>query len=313
MQDVDETVLLGAARDGAWDGHGVTGDTIRMNSLEGQGDRSGVGPPPYQEVDADATHLLRRELDQLRDANQTLRRSLVQSERARASMADEEVRRRDRVDAAAADQRRWSGLRDRFDGASSTPRVDSSSPRFSPNTTAMQTVILPRERKMKRFSGSGAVDVEEFIEEMESVLVGQNWSAVERARFVISHLDGDAKLEVKACGVQLYTARDVFMVLRSAFGDRRPISHVMCSFLERKQRPNESVRSFANELFESYEAVKRRQHELPYRVDVDVMLKEQFVQGLSDKVLMMQIRKQNGLDFFEARRFAIGWEQETQG
>ena len=103
------------------------------------------------------------------------------------------------------------------------------------------------------------------------------------------------------------------MVLRSAFGDRRPISHVMCSFLERRQRPNESVRSFANELFESYEAVKRRQHELPYRVDVDVMLKEQFVQGLSDKVLMMQIRKQNGLDFFEARRFAIGWEQETQG
>lgn len=59
---------------------------------------------------------------------------------------------------------------------------------------------MPRERKCSKFSGkvsSGSSSLEDWTEEMESGIRGRHMSELDKAMFVYSNLEGEARTEIK--------------------------------------------------------------------------------------------------------------------
>lgn len=67
-------------------------------------------------------------------------------------------------------------------------------------TNTVSRIIVPRERKIKRFSGltsENAQSVKDFVEEIQSVFQAREMPPHESLDFIISHLDSPAREEVK--------------------------------------------------------------------------------------------------------------------
>ena len=174
-----------------------------------------------------------------------------------------------------------------------------------------------REKKLKVFRGEGAdrEEVEEFIEGVKLHIEGRNWTPEEEGRFVLSHLEGEARREVRTCGVQWRTAGDLFRILRAAFGEDRTIPALFSAFAERRQGVREGIRTYFNDVYDRFQKVVKKQEEMGRTKTSEEVLVDYLLDGLRDRNLAVELKRQlsgRNLLFSQLREIAIDWETMQQ-
>ncbi|KAK3741212.1 hypothetical protein QZH41_006221 [Actinostola sp. cb2023] len=183
-----------------------------------------------------------------------------------------------------------------------------------------QFVVVPRERKIKTFSGrpkdgSSEQTIEEFIEEVKTIIGARDMSKAEQLDFITSHLEGAAKEELK-----VYPEEDrrdpkkVFEILGDAFGEKRSKPQLLKAFYDRRQKDGESLREFSHALSELWTRVVKK--DTKCSADSDTMLRDQFADNVRDallrKELKRSIRVRPGISFLDIREEGISWSEEEE-
>ena len=122
-----------------------------------------------------------------------------------------------------------------------------------------RVAYVPRERKVKPFSGRGEVTVQDFLADVESLFRARAMSDEEQCDFMTSHLEGDARQEIRFRPVEeVRTATCIRRILLEVFGEKRSVSQLQELFYLRKQADGEGIRSFAGALQQLMEALLRK-------------------------------------------------------
>ncbi len=178
------------------------------------------------------------------------------------------------------------------------PPGDEISPPGSPNATATATspaIYRPtmttthQVRAPSNFSGSDSrMRLEDWIVEVGYVL-DPSMSDQQQAKTIERYLSGDARLAYKSMLVDnpQPTAVQIFMELRTWFGDVECHQDPMAAFYDRIQKPQEYVLTFALSLDEILQQVETKTGRCP---DRDFKLIHQFLKGLRDEKLKDQLR-----------------------
>jgi len=165
-------------------------------------------------------------------------------------------------------------------------------------------MIFIKPKKIKKFTGNdGEYSVEEFIREIK----GEG-----DVNFIIDHLEGEAKKEVRCCGTRCDNTDTVFQILLDAFGDKRKLPTLMAAFADRRQGSRETVRSYANDLHAKFKLVRGKQAVSGRSVSQEDLLIDHFVEGIHDRSLVLDLRRQmaKGVQTFsELRKLAVEWEE----
>ena len=181
-----------------------------------------------------------------------------------------------------------------------------------------QVVYVSRERKMKKFSGSRGVDgetVEDFVDNVKSLISDRKMTQIEQTDFVLSLLESAAKEEVKLRPVAARDTSDkICNILLEACGERRTIPQLLKSFYERKQKDAETLREFSHALCETYNRIYSRDTTIiPSRAQA---LRDQFADNVRDpllrKELKRMIRSNSNCKFLEVREEALHWAEEGE-
>ena len=184
---------------------------------------------------------------------------------------------------------------------------------MSRNATTTVPVVLPSAKKVRNFWGSPDKDsdltVEDFIDEMKWALRSNNHRGLDAARFVVSHLRGDARSEVKNCGAVWHSEEGVFEILTDAFGERRTLPTLLSEFAQRRQQPNEGIRVYATDLYERFAYLQKAQRRAGRTVSPQEVLIDQFIEGLRDRNLVIELRRGRDADFLTVRKKALEWEE----
>lgn len=186
------------------------------------------------------------------------------------------------------------------------------------NVHTRSYVYIPRERQIVPFSGDPGKDcqnVDEFIEELWRVIRVRGLNAEDQVDFILSHLKGSALDEVRLCmGREDKSAEDLFSYLRAAFREKRSTSQLLHTFYARKQLDGEDFRDFSHALSLMLNAtLQQAPHCVP---DVQLALRDQFIEGVRDSALRRELRKvvreRPHATLFEVREEALLWCSEER-
>ncbi|KAL8558605.1 hypothetical protein ACOMHN_046322 [Nucella lapillus] len=114
----------------------------------------------------------------------------------------------------------------------------------------------------------------------------------------------------------LETLENIWNILEKAYGDQRPVQQLLTTFNSLAQYPGEGVRDFSNRVNKAFRDLTARQRAEGQRPLDEQILRDQFISGLQDGILMRQVRAKTmegpGLSFIDVRSYVIKWElQET--
>ena len=181
---------------------------------------------------------------------------------------------------------------------------------------AVRQLYVPKERKVRPFSGrEGELTVTEFITDMESLFRARAMTDDEQCDFITSHLEGDARREIRyRSTAELTTPRRLMNVLLDVFGEKRSVSQLQELFYLRKQAEGETIRKYSGALQELMEALLLKEAHAVNQPDR--VLAEHFAEGLRDRVLRrevkQQLRRTPGRLFADVREEAIQWSEEEE-
>ena len=177
------------------------------------------------------------------------------------------------------------------------------------------TIILPRERKVRHFSGADSGTVEDFVEEIRAIVKARAMGGDEALDFVLSHLDSPAKEEVKLfASSERNTFEKVCDILSLSFGEKRSLPSLLKLFYERTQGHDESLMNFSHALRELFAKVTTKY--APAQADRDTTLRDQFIEGVRDSLLRKELKKflrsKPSLTFLDVRDEAIRWSDDEE-
>ena len=120
-----------------------------------------------------------------------------------------------------------------------SPPVSSSSSATSNAVGQKQNVVFPRDKKIKNFTGrktEGDQLVEDLIiDELKTTFEARDMTPAEKVDFIMSHLEGPAKEEVRMYSKKERSNPDFLLeVLTQAFGEKRSSSQLLKLFYERR-------------------------------------------------------------------------------
>ncbi|XP_065132536.1 uncharacterized protein [Paramisgurnus dabryanus] len=154
-------------------------------------------------------------------------------------------------------------------------------------------IYVPRERQIQPFSGDLSKDgrnVDEFIEEVERVLLVRNQSTEDQLDFVLSLLRGAALEEVRLrMGNESDETCDLFEYLRAAFREKRSISQLLQTFYSRKQREGEDIRAYSHALSQIQNSILKQSPNA--MTNTSSAIRDQFIEGIRDAGLRRELRK----------------------
>ncbi|XP_073710996.1 uncharacterized protein [Misgurnus anguillicaudatus] len=197
--------------------------------------------------------------------------------------------------------------------------VNSSS--SNPNTPPMslhRALYVPRERKCPRFYGhsdSSSVTVEEWIEEATMCIEGRGWSDREQVLFILDHLGGEARMEVKLRpAAQRERPELIFNVLKDMYHGKQTFVQLQQKFFERKQQEGESLMEFSHSLMSLMDAVlSSNPNSVP---NDDQVLRDQFVEHVRDVTLRRELRRfvrqKPSCSLLDVRGEAIRWVEKGE-
>lgn len=143
---------------------------------------------------------------------------------------------------------------------------------------SQKVVFTPKQRKLEKFSWrtDGAYSsVYEFVEEFQQVLKTRPATTEEQVDFLISHLEGPAKDEIRyRASPEKNTPQKILTILKDAFGERATTSELMTEFYQCKQDYSETLRDFSHKLMKKLDRVLRLDNS--YVTDKDKLLKTSY-------------------------------------
>lgn len=179
-----------------------------------------------------------------------------------------------------------------------------------------KTVYISKDRKLQKFSGHPLKDtdpsVEEWVEDVSYHL--KNISGKEaQLEFVYDHLQGQARDEVRTCmEMERDTPDKILQILQDLFQDADSIAQIQQKFFQRDQKPGETLQQYSLTLLKLVDRmVKKGKGVIGYK---ELMLKERFIDGVSDKQLQREMRRfavdHPTSDFQAFRQRVLKWVQD---
>lgn len=146
---------------------------------------------------------------------------------------------------------------------------------------------------MVPFSGEFSKDgqtVDEFIDEVERVIRVRGLNTNDQVDFILSHLRGSALDEVKLCmGGEAKQPQDLFSYLRGAFREKRTTPQLLHAFYARRQLEGEDFRDYSHALSQLLNSALQQSTNVVS--DLQLTLRDQFIEGVRDATLRRELRK----------------------
>lgn len=174
------------------------------------------------------------------------------------------------------------------------------------------TVKVPRERKLRKFTGVRDDHlIEDWILDAKRAINSQ--SEADAVDFLLYHLEGAAKEELRLRpDEEKNTPEAVFKVLRSSFGEGLSSTQAMRKFFERRQKEKESIQDYSHSLMVLLSRVERLNPDAV--ADKDQLLRDQFLENLYDPQLRRDIKRwardHSGKSFQQIREEVQHWVDE---
>ena len=233
---------------------------------------------------------MEEELQQLRDQLSQLR-------------ADNEQLLRERASAQAGP----SGVHQ----APGTPT--GSVPSGTTTVPTERVLVMPRDRKCPLFNGRTGISLEEWTEEVQACMRARYLSVRDKAYFMLDHLEGEAKSEIKfrPVGDREDPAR-ILDILQELYGCSQPYVTLQQAFFSRQQQDGETLQEFSLALMSLMEQVKQC---APGGVpNAEVLLRDQFIEHVLDSALRRELKRfvrgKPTATLLQARAEALRWERE---
>lgn len=157
-----------------------------------------------------------------------------------------------------------------------------------------------------KFNGkTSAISLSEWKATLQTMFNVQYIPVTHQVDLVLSGLEGEAKREILILPIeQRNTVKLIFDKLDELYGDRLPASVLRSLYFSCTQEARETTRTFALRLQELF---RRLQNRDPRGIgNEDVLLRDQFVDGLRDTTLRRELRTklllQEGLTFAQVRQ-----------
>ena len=189
------------------------------------------------------------------------------------------------------------------------PVVTTTMPETQPGV-----VYLQSRREVRKFFGDGEARLaEEFKEEIQRVWAAQPGLSEEAKLDILLCNIGPtvrAELRCQPAEVQKSADKSLSAIVR-VFGESRPIPELLVALYSCGQRSGEPVRFFSHRVQDAYDTLIRRQAVLKEKQADDTLLRDQFVSGLQDPVLVRilkdSVHKDSTRKFLDLREEAIRW------
>ncbi|XP_059189929.1 uncharacterized protein LOC131972165 isoform X2 [Centropristis striata] len=191
----------------------------------------------------------------------------------------------------------------------------SSAPASAPRID--RTVYVPRERRCPKFYGDqdqpDSIGLEDWVEEVEACLEGRQFSNREKAIFLLDHLGGEPRSEIKhRPRREREDPQKIIDILQLLYGGKKPLVVLQQRFYERRQQEGESLRQFSHALMSLMNAVLDNDPDaVP---NSEVALRDQFVERVRDATLRHHLREvvrgKPGMSLIEIREEAIRWGED---
>ncbi|XP_062621195.1 uncharacterized protein LOC134282818 [Saccostrea cucullata] len=199
-------------------------------------------------------------------------------------------------------------------------RAELEKVKLEKNTTTeggQQLVFAPKLRKVEKFSGKKGqgVSVYEFTEEMTRILKARPTPQEEQVDFVLSHLEGPAKEEMRFRPTEEKKSPEaVLEILKEVFGERATVSELLSEFYNSKQSRSQSLQDFSVELMGKLERIRRVDKS---RVkERDSMLRDQLAENVHEPWLRRElkriVRTNETMTFHDLREEAIVLAQDQE-
>ncbi|CAG2190482.1 unnamed protein product [Mytilus edulis] len=146
-----------------------------------------------------------------------------------------------------------------------------------------------KDRKVPKFTGYN-FQVEDWIEDVNTVLHAREMSRQERADFIYLQLEGSAKDEVKYRSHLVRQSPDqILEILQDAFGVKDNITKLQKNFLDRVQKPNESLREYSYVLMDLMSKITNK--DSTWMPNKEKTLCDQFSQNVQDSYLRKHLKQ----------------------
>lgn len=178
-------------------------------------------------------------------------------------------------------------------------------------------VMAPRELHIAKFYGDGgAKDTDRFLEDVMAAWSSQRCGTNRERRAILwAHLGEEVRRELN-CLLDGETEDPDRLLdsIRANYGEKRSVSKLLGVFQATRQRRSEGVKAFSHRLREAFDDLKTRQRETGATVVGPRILRDHFVESLTDHILRRQLRQvvaaEPGLSFLELREMAVRWEDD---
>lgn len=170
-------------------------------------------------------------------------------------------------------------------------------------------LFSPKQRKIEKFSGeSGDQTVYDFIDDVSRVLDTRPTSAEEKVDFLISHLEGPAREEIKYCHPSAKeTPKQILDILRETFGEQATSSELTADFYGTKQEDGKSLQEFCHVLMKKLDRIVKVDNS--FVSEPEKMPRNQFAENVNDTWLRRELKKlvraKSYIPFTELREEAI--------
>lgn len=171
-------------------------------------------------------------------------------------------------------------------------------------------VFTPKQRKVEKFSGrkDEGQTVYEFMDDISRVLKTRPTSDEEKVDYLISHLDGPAKEEIRyRAPSSKKNPQQVLNILRETFGEKSTASELTADFYSTKQEEGQSLQDFSHVLMKKLDKIGQVNHH--FISEPEQTLRNQFAENVLDKWLRRELKKslrsRPSLTFNELREEAV--------
>ena len=167
--------------------------------------------------------------------------------------------------------------------------------------------VIPKEKKLPQYAGKG--DITEWLEDCKNTLT-RFTNEKDKASFLLDHLEGAAKTEVKfQVDIMKATADEMVKVLKEVYGSHDTWIQLQQQFYSRDQKPEEDFMQYTYSLMDILLELRDK---LPEGVkDMDNLLKQRVAEGVVDVTLKRELHRLNEerdkMKFHKFREHANEW------
>lgn len=180
---------------------------------------------------------------------------------------------------------------------------------------AQKIVVIPNERTVKKFWGSGQPSLTEFEEQLNALWTSRQSGEEEKKDLLLSNL-GDSVREEILCHPpdKRHTAADILTIIREVYGEQKTLSDLLGAFYAIAQRPSESIREYSHRLNRAFISIGKKAGGEIHPLG-DKVLRDHFTAKLCSEFLRRKLReeahKHPASTFLEIRNEAIRWAEDS--